>query len=117
MSNHESKDLKTAAPSVAKNTKTDIASNNQTTRTTLQGMHNGEHEKIVSRTRGIEVEIGVGPHGRGPNSYGGLVSANPFASLAQAKYMHANPEVLGKKSLGEWDAASRGRKIPQHVKK
>ena len=94
--NHDSKDLKPAAPSVSQNTKTDIASNNQTTRTTLQGMHNEEHEKIVSRTRGIEVEIGVGPHGRGPNSYGGLVSKNPFASAAQRGYMHANPDVLAK---------------------
>lgn len=70
-----------------------------------------EHDKIMSRTRGKMMEIGMGPNG------GGLVPANPFASLAQAGYMHANPEILGKKGLLEWDESSKGRKIPKHVKK
>jgi len=30
--------------------------------------------------------------------------------------MHANPEVLGKKGLAEWDAASKGQHVPEHVK-
>jgi hypothetical protein len=88
-------------------------------RSTLHGMDTKEHDHIVSRTRGVKVEIGVGPHGAGQKEgdFGGLVSNNPFASLAQAGMMHANPSILGKKGLAEWDAASKGRKIPQHVKK
>jgi hypothetical protein len=31
--------------------------------------------------------------------------------------MHANPEVLGKKALAEWDAASKGQHVPEHVHK
>jgi hypothetical protein len=31
--------------------------------------------------------------------------------------MHTHPGILGKKGLAEWDAASKGRKIPKHVKK
>jgi hypothetical protein len=87
-------------------------------RSTLQGMSTPEHTKIVSRTRGVSVEIGVGPHGASQKEgdFGGLVSNNPFKSLAQAGYMHANPGILGKKGLSEWDAASKGRKIPKHVK-
>lgn len=69
-----------------------------------------EHDKIKSRTTGKMCEIGLGPNGAG------LVPANPFASLAQAGMMHANPEILGKKGLLEWDSASKGRKIPKHVK-
>ena len=86
---------------------------------TLKGMSTPEHMKVCSRTRGVMLEIGVGPHGTSTkdNAVGGLVSKNPFASLAQAGYMHANPSILGKKGLKEWDNASRGRKIPKHVKK
>ncbi len=117
MSNHESKNLPSAASSVSKNTKVPIDSNNQTTRTSLKGMSNGEHETIVSRTRGVSMEIGVGSHGRGPNSYGGLVPSNPFASLAQEGFLHAHPEKLGKAGLSEWDAATKGKSLPYKVKK
>jgi hypothetical protein len=40
----------------------------------------------------------------------------PFVSAAQRGFMHANPEVLGKKGLAEWDAASKGQHVPEHVK-
>ena len=46
----------------------------------------------------------------------GLVPKNPFASLAQAGYMHEHPEILGKKGLAEWDQASKGKHIPYKVK-
>ncbi|PWT75516.1 MAG: hypothetical protein C5B59_08540 [Bacteroidetes bacterium] len=72
--------------------------------------HTSEHETIMSRTTGRKHEIQFGPVG------GGLVPANPFASLAQAGYMHAHPEVLGKKKLAEFDAATKGKKLPKHVK-
>ena len=52
----------------------------------------------------------MGPHG------GGLVSKNPFASLAQAGYLHSHPEILGSK-IKEWDAATKGKHLPKHVKK
>lgn len=41
----------------------------------------------------------------------------PFVSAAQRGYMHAHPEVLGKKGLAEWDAASKGQHVPEHVSK
>lgn len=41
----------------------------------------------------------------------------PFKSQAQAGYMHAHPEILGKAGLKEWDAASKGKSLPKHVKK
>jgi len=87
-------------------------------RTTLHGMDTKEHDKIVSRTRGVKLEIGVGPHGASQKEgeYGGLVSANPFASLAQAGYMHSHPEILGKKGLAEWDASTKGKSLPKKVK-
>lgn len=87
-------------------------------RSTLQGLNTPEHSKIVSRTRGVGMEIGVGPHGASQKEgdFGGLVSNNPFASLAQAGYLHAHPEKLGAKKLAEFDAASKGRKIPYKVK-
>lgn len=66
---------------------------------------------ITSRTNGKSVEVGFGPQGNG------LVPANPFASLAQAGYLHAHPEKLGKKGLAEWDASSKGLHLPKHVKK
>lgn len=69
-----------------------------------------EHDKITSRITGHTHEISMGVH---PD---GLVPKNPFASLAQAGYMHSHPEILGKKGLAEWDAASKGRKIPYKVK-
>jgi hypothetical protein len=66
---------------------------------------------VISRTTGKSVEIGFGPQG------GGLVPKNPFASLAQEGYLHAHPEKLGKKKLAEFDAATKGMKLPKHVKK
>jgi len=40
----------------------------------------------------------------------------PFVSRAQQGYLHAHPEVLGKKGLAEWDAASKGQhNLPEHV--
>jgi len=69
-----------------------------------------EHDRVQSRLGGKSREISMGPHG------GELVPANPFASLAQAGYMHSHPEILGKKDLAHWDAESKGRKVPEHVK-
>jgi len=88
-------------------------------RSTLHGLDTPEHSQIVSRTRGVKMEIGVGPHGASQKEgdFGGLVSANPFASMAQRGYLHAHPEVLGKTALKEWDKASKGQHVPQHVKK
>jgi hypothetical protein len=40
----------------------------------------------------------------------------PFKSVAQRGYLHAHPEILGKKALAEWDSASKGQKVPEHVK-
>lgn len=70
-----------------------------------------EHDKVVSRTTGKSIEISLGPNG------GGLVPANPFASLAQEGFLHAHPEKLGKTKLVEFDAATKGKHLPQHVKK
>jgi hypothetical protein len=41
----------------------------------------------------------------------------PFKSAAQRGYLHAHPEILGKKALAEWDAASKGQHVPEHVHK
>jgi hypothetical protein len=39
----------------------------------------------------------------------------PFVSKAQQGYLHAHPEILGKKALSEWDAASKGQhNLPEH---
>lgn len=71
-----------------------------------------EHKlHVTSRTTGRRVEIGFGPQG------GGLVPANPFASLAQEGYLHAHPEKLGKEKLAEFDKETKGMKLPEHVKK
>jgi hypothetical protein len=40
----------------------------------------------------------------------------PFKSSAQRKYLNANPEVLGKTALAEWNSASKGQHVPEHVK-
>ncbi len=66
---------------------------------------------VTSRTTGKSVEVTFGPQGSG------LVPANPFASLAQEGYLHAHPEKLGKTALDEWDSATKGKKLPEHVKK
>lgn len=70
-----------------------------------------EHDKVRSRTTGRDVEISMGPNG------GGLVPANPFASLAQEGYLHAHPEKLGAEKLAEFDRETKGMKLPEHVKK
>jgi len=72
--------------------------------------HTTEHQTIMSRTTGRKHEIKFGPQP------GGLVPSNPFASLAQAGYMHSHPEILGSK-IKEWDAATKGKKLPKQVKK
>lgn len=43
----------------------------------------------------------------------------PFSSKAQQGYLHAHPEILGKKGLHEWDEATKGeyKHLPEHVKK
>jgi hypothetical protein len=41
----------------------------------------------------------------------------PFKSQAQAGYLHSHPEILGKAGLKEWDAATAGKHLPEHVKK
>lgn len=70
-----------------------------------------EHDCLPSRTTGKHHEIQFGPQP------GGLVPSNPFASLAQEGYLHAHPEKLGKKKLAEFDAETKGKKLPKHVKK
>jgi hypothetical protein len=90
--------------------KVKIESNNDQVHTQLQGMATKEHDTIVSRTTGRTHEIQLGPQG------GGKVPKNPFASLAQAGYMHSHPEILGKAGLKEWDAATKGKHLPKHVK-
>ena len=118
MSNHQSKDLPSAAPeSVSKTSKVDISGNDQTVRTTLKGMSNGEHEKIYSRTLCRDVEIGIGPLPVGPSGIGGLVGKNPFSSTSQQKYMYAHPSILGKKGLKEWSSKTDFKSLPKKVKK
>jgi hypothetical protein len=41
----------------------------------------------------------------------------PFESTAQQGYLHAHPEILGKKGLHEWDEATKGHyaSLPAHV--
>jgi hypothetical protein len=70
-----------------------------------------EHDKVRSRTTGRLIEISMGPQ---PD---GKVPKNPFASLAQEGFLHAHPEKLGKAGLKEWDAATKGKHLPEHVKK
>lgn len=69
-----------------------------------------EHQKITSRINGRQYEISLGEHS-------GMVPKNPFASQAQAGYMHTHPEVLGAKGLKEWDNATRGKHLPKHAKR
>lgn len=71
-----------------------------------------EHDKVRSRITGKEIEISMGPHG------GGLVPKNPFASIAQQKFLHAHPEkVGGKNALEEWDKSTDFKKLPKRAKK
>ena len=41
----------------------------------------------------------------------------PYKSLAQQAYFHANKQKLEKQgvNVGEWDAASKGAKLPEKV--
>lgn len=70
--------------------------------------HTTEHQTVRSRTTGKDHEIKFGPVG------GGLVPANPFASLAQARFAHAHPEKFGgQKGLKEWDTETKWSGIPK----
>ena len=73
--------------------------------------YTSEHDTVRSRTTGRKIEISMPPQG------GGLVPKNPFASLTQEGYLHAHPEKLGKAGLKDWDAATKGKHLPEHVKK
>lgn len=43
----------------------------------------------------------------------------PYASKAQEGYFHAHKAELEKLGVdvGEWDEASKGKKLPEHAKK
>ena len=43
----------------------------------------------------------------------------PYKSLAQAAYFHIHKKELEKKgvNVSEWDAASKGTKMPEHAAK
>lgn len=69
-----------------------------------------EHDTVRSRTTGRKIEISMGPQP------GGRVPKNPFASLAQAGWAHTHPDEFGKKNLAEFDAATKGKHLPKHVK-
>ena len=69
-----------------------------------------EHDTVRSRTTGRKIEISMGPQPAG------MVPKNPFLSQAQAGYLHAHPEKLGKAKLAEFDAATKGKKLPKRVK-
>lgn len=100
-----------------KKSKVCIEDNDQKVRTTLAPLNTPEHTKIYSRTLGRNVEVGVGMHGRGLNSYGGLVPANPFVSQAQEGWAHMHPEKFGKQNLKNWDAETKGKTLPKRAKK
>jgi len=70
-----------------------------------------EHTVVKSRTTGRSLEVSLGMPGDG------LVPKNPFLSSSQQAYMNANPDVLGPKKLAEFNRASKGLKLPSHVKK
>jgi hypothetical protein len=80
-------------------------------RTTLKRLVIDEHQTFKSRLDGQDYDVEFGPQDQGN------VPKNPFKSAAQRGYMHAHPEVLGKAGLAEWDAASKGQHVPEHVKK
>ena len=80
-------------------------------RTTLPTKFWKEHETVPSRLGGKAREISFGPLSNG------LVPANPFASMLQAKFAHANPAKFGgEKKLDEWDQATDFKRIPKKVK-
>lgn len=37
----------------------------------------------------------------------------PFYSLAEEGYLHEHPEILGKAKLAEFDAATKGKHLPE----
>lgn len=39
----------------------------------------------------------------------------PFVSLAEEGWAHEHPEEFGKNNLKDWDAATKGMHLPQHV--
>ena len=41
----------------------------------------------------------------------------PFVSQAQAGWAHTHPDEFGRKNLAEWDAATKGKKLPKRAKK
>ena len=41
----------------------------------------------------------------------------PYKSDAQRKFFHANKKEIGKKVVKEFDAATKGKKLPDKVKK
>lgn len=41
----------------------------------------------------------------------------PFKSKAQQGYLHAHPDILGPAKLAEFDAATKGKKLPARAKK
>jgi hypothetical protein len=71
-----------------------------------------EHDTVVSKTTGRTKEIDLGPNDSRQ------VPANPFASIQQARFLHAHPEkVGGKAKLAEWDKSTDFSRIPRRVKK
>lgn len=79
-------------------------------RTTLKAKTWREHETFTD-INGRVNEIKFLPEGDG------LVPRNPFASQAQAGYLHAHPEKLGAEKLAEFDQASKGLHLPKRVAK
>lgn len=70
-----------------------------------------EHDTLQSSLDHRDYEIGMPPAS-------GRVPRNPFASMAQAGFLHSHPEkVGGKEKLKEWDTATDFSKLPAKVKK
>jgi hypothetical protein len=40
----------------------------------------------------------------------------PFVSQAQEGWAHEHPDKFGRKNLAEWDAATKGKKLPKRKK-
>jgi hypothetical protein len=53
------------------------------------------------------------------NTYNGQVTSMPFKSKAQMRWGNSSSGVkaLGKKGVKEWDQATKGKSLPQKVKK
>jgi hypothetical protein len=66
----------------------------------------------------VEIGTGIHPGTQKDGEFGGLVPPNPFASLAESRFAHANPSKFGGKAgLKEWDKSTDYSKIPKRVKK